>query len=160
MKPAPILLPRHLAQRVPADTAALIVGVGNVALLSQPLLGFLASRQCPGHLLIETLDHVPQWVREGRVLLSGFHAPLEQQVLISHLRRGGRVIKVLARSFASTYRPTCFEEKQALAENRLLVISPFSATAKRTTRETALQRNHLVRALADEVHSIDSAPER
>lgn len=160
MKPAPILLPSHLARRIPADTAAPIVGVGNAALLSEPLFGFLASRQCPGHLLIETLDRVPHWVREGRVLLSGFHAPLEQQVLISHLRRGGRAVKILARSFASTYRPACSEEKQALAENRLLVISPFPTTVKRTTRQTALQRNQLVRALADEVHSADSAPER
>ncbi len=67
---------------------------------------------------------------------------------------------ILARSFASTYRPACPGEKQALAENRLLVISPFPASVKCTTRKTALQRNHLVHALADEIHGTDSAPER
>lgn len=86
---------------LPADAAARIVGIGNAALLAEALLGFLAPRQCPGHILIEILERVPQWAREGRVLLSGFHSPLEQQVLISHLRRAGRAVKVLARGFAA-----------------------------------------------------------
>jgi len=158
MNPAPIPLPPRLASRLSVDTAARIVGVGNAALLGEALLGFLAPRQCPGQLLIATLDLVPQWVREGRVLVSGFHAPLEQQVLHSHLRRAGRAVKVLARGFAATYRPASPEEKQALAENRLLVLSAFPATVKRSTRETALQRNQLVHALASEVCEPTSFP--
>lgn len=159
MKPAPIPLPPHLVPRIPADTAAAFAGVGNVALLSEPLLGFIASRQCPGHLFIETLERVPQWVSEGRVLVSGFHSPLEQQVLISHLRRGGRAVKVLARALAASgYRPATPEERQALTENRLLVVSTFPASTQRTTRETALQRNQLVRTLALEVCEPTSDP--
>ncbi len=159
MNPAPIPLPPRLATRLPAETAAQIVGTGNAALLAEALLGFMASRQCPGHLFIETLDLVPQWAREGRVLVSGFHSPLEQQVLHSHLRRAGRAVKVLARSFAETgYRPASSEEKQALAENRLLVLSVSPAAVKRITRETALQRNQLVHALAAELHTPMPSP--
>lgn len=152
MKPAPIPLPPRLVSRIPDDTAANFVGVGNAALLAEPLFGFIASRQCSGHLLIEALERVPQWVSEGRVLVSGFHSPLEQQVLTSHLRRGGRAVKVLARALAvSGYRPATPEERQALTENRLLVVSTFPASTQRTTRKTALQRNQLIRALALEV---------
>ena len=41
---------------------------------------------------------MPEWVKAGRVIVSGFHSPLEQQVLHSVLRRTGRVVKVLARN--------------------------------------------------------------
>lgn len=78
MQPAPIPLPPHLALRIPADTAANLIGVGNAALLSEPLFGFIASRLCAGHLLIGTLERVPQWAHEHRILISGFHSPLEQ----------------------------------------------------------------------------------
>lgn len=104
MKPTPITLPPHLVARLPADTGARIVGVGNAALLTEPLLGLIASRECPGHVLLEILDRVPEWVKAGRVILSGCHSPLEQQVLRSVIRRKGRAVKVLARGMTG-YRP-------------------------------------------------------
>lgn len=152
MKLVPIRLPPHLAPRVPADVAARIVGVGDAVLLAKPLLGLAASRECPGHILIETLERVPQWVHEGRVVVSGFHAPLEQQVLRSLLRREGRAVKILARGLTTDrdYRPTA-EEREPLAQGRLLVLSALPPQAQRTTRETALARNRLVVQLAAEV---------
>lgn len=152
MKPAPIPLPPNIAQRVPVDTAAYLLGVGNAALLAEPLLGFIASRQCPGHTLIETLERVPEWTRNNRILVSGFHSPLEQQVLRSLLRRQGRAVKVLARCFndKTGYRPNA-EEHEPLAQGRLLILSAFPLNATRTTRETSLDRNHLVLQLAAEV---------
>jgi predicted Rossmann fold nucleotide-binding protein DprA/Smf involved in DNA uptake len=156
MKPAPISLPLHLAARVPAETAVCIVGVGEVALLTEPLLGFISSRECPGHILIETLERVPQWVQEGRIVISGFHAPLEQQVLRSLLRREGRAVKVLARG-VTDYRPTA-DEQEPLAQGRLLILSALPPQIKRITRETALRRNHLVRQLSAEVCTPYIAP--
>jgi predicted Rossmann fold nucleotide-binding protein DprA/Smf involved in DNA uptake len=114
-----------------------------------PLLGLIASRECPGHVLLETLARVPEWVRAGRVIVSGFHSPLEQQVLRSLLRRRGRVVKVLARGM-SDYRPTA-EEIEPLATGRMLVITNCPPEVRRTTRATALARNRLVLALADEI---------
>lgn len=148
MKPTPIILPPCLAARLPSDTAARIVGVGNAALLAEPLLGLISSRECPGHVLLETLDRVPEWVTAGRVILSGCHSPLEQQVLRSLLRRRGRVVKVLARGMTD-YRPTA-EEREPLANGRMLVITACPPEVRRTTRETALARNRLVLALASE----------
>lgn len=149
MKPAPVTLPPHCAQHVGPDLATRIVGVGETALLAESLLSLIASRECPGHVLLETLERVPEWVQSGRVIVSGFHSPLEQQVLRSVLRRKGRAIKVLARGM-SDYRPTA-EEREPLATGRLLVITACPSEVRRTTRDTALARNRLVLALASEI---------
>lgn len=158
MTPVPVTLPSHSAQRVSPDLAQ-IVGVGETALLAEPLVGLIASRECPGHVLLETLDRVPEWVKTGRVIVSGFHSPLEQQVLRSVLRRKGRVVKVLARGMTD-YRPTA-EEREPLAAGRMLVITACPPEVRRTTRETALARNRLVLALASEIivpHVADDSP--
>lgn len=149
MKPAPVTLPPHGADRIGPEFATRIVGAGETALLAEPLLGLIASRECPGHVLLETLDRVPEWVKAGRVIVSGFHSPLEQQVLRSVLRRKGRVVKVLARGMAD-YRPTA-EEREPLVAGRMLVITACPPEVRSTTRDTALARNRLVLALASEI---------
>lgn len=136
MRPVPVTLPLHCAQRVGPDLATRIVGAGETALLAEPLLGLIASRECPGHVLLETLDRVAEWVKAGRVIVSGFHSPLEQQVLRSVLRRKGCVVKVLARGFSGKsgdYRPTA-EEREPLAAGRMLVITACAPEVRRTTR--------------------------
>jgi predicted Rossmann fold nucleotide-binding protein DprA/Smf involved in DNA uptake len=151
MRLSSVNLPSDRAQRVGPEFVAEIRGTGNTALLSDPLLGLIGSRECPGQVLLETLEHVPEWVKLGRVIVSGFHSPLEQQVLRSVLRRKGRVIRVLARGLdpeRSVLRLTP-EEGLALRESRLLVISPFGSDVTRTTRVTSLQRNRFVLALSD-----------
>jgi predicted Rossmann fold nucleotide-binding protein DprA/Smf involved in DNA uptake len=151
MKTELITLPSLCADRVGPEIAARIVGAGETALLAEPLLGLIASRECSGQVLLETLEHVPKWVKAGRVIVSGFHSPLEQQVLRSVLRRKGRLVKVLARGLdpeRSVLRLTP-EEGLALRESRLLVISPFGSDVTRTTRVTSLQRNQFVLALSD-----------
>ena len=159
MKTALVTLPSHCAQRVGAELATRIVGAGETALLAEPLLGLIASRECPGHALLETLDRVPEWVKAGRVIVSGFHSPLEQQVLRSALRRKGRVVKVLARGMTD-YRPAP-DEREPLTTGRMLVITACPPALRRTTRETALARNRLVLALASEIvvpHVADDSP--
>ena len=124
--------------------------LGNPDLLQIPLLGLLCSRQCPGGVILETLDRVPEWVKTGCVIVSGFHAPLEQQVLCSLLRRAGRAVKVLARTLDG-YRPSP-QEREALAGGRLLLLSSFPPTVRRTTREAAITRNRLVAALCQDLY--------
>ncbi len=149
MKPTPVILPAILRDRLGTDAPEQLAGVGNPALLDRPLLGLISSRECPGHVLLDTLDRVPEWVKASRVIVSGFHSPLEQQVLRSLLRRNGSAVKVLARGMTD-YRPTP-EEREPLTSGRMLVISAFAPEVRRTTRETALARNRLVLALATEI---------
>jgi predicted Rossmann fold nucleotide-binding protein DprA/Smf involved in DNA uptake len=137
--------------RVGNDLSARIIGDGETSLLSKPLLGLIASRECPGNVLLETLERVPQWVKGGRVIVSGFHSPLEQQVLRSLLRRNGQAIKVLARCFSASGYRLAKEEQDAFANGRLLIISAFGADTPRVTRVSAIKRNELVIALSTEV---------
>ncbi len=163
MKTEPVILPPVCAQRVDTELSTRIVGAGETSLLCEPLLGLIASRECPGHVLLETLDRVPEWVKAGRVIVSGFHSPLEQQVLRSVLRRKGRAVKVLARGFddkSGEYRPQP-DEREALAAGRMLVITACPPEARRTTRATALARNRLVLELATEIvapHVTEESP--
>ncbi|MBV6475194.1 MAG: hypothetical protein MOGDAGHF_00711 [Rhodocyclaceae bacterium] len=149
MKPAPVTLPDLLRRRLGDSAPAQWAGVGNMALLDEPLLGLISSRECPGHVMVETLERVPAWVSAGRVVASGFHSPLEQQVLRSLLRREGCAVKVLARGMTD-YRPLP-EERDSLAAGRLLVLTAFAPNVQRVTRETALERNRLVTAMAEEL---------
>jgi len=138
VEPAPVPLPSSLgAQCASAGLSAALSGVGKAALLHAPLLGLCCSRGCPGGVIIDTIEQVPGWVAQGRVLVSGFHAPLEQQVLRSLLRRGGSAVKL---------PPP--EEREPLAAGRLLVATAFPAEVRRITRKTALVRNRQVIALA------------
>lgn len=136
-----------------------LFSVGNTALLNEPLLGLLASRECPGSVLLETLDRVPQWIKENRIILSGFHSPLEQQVLRSVLRREGRVVKLLARGLTDYRVPS--GELEALDDGRLLVLTACPPEVRRTIRATALERNRLLLVLASEVvapHIAEGSP--
>ncbi len=146
-----ITLPSFFGPAVPAVQA-----LGNTALLDGPLLGLLASRECPGAVLIETLERVPGWVRTGQVIVSGFHSPLEQLVLRSLLRRQGKAVKILARG-----RPThriAGPERTALEAGRLLILTACPQGVKRITRASALARNRLVLALARECVIPHAAP--
>lgn len=63
MKAALVSLPTALQGRWGVGAPAQSMGVGNTALLAQPLLGLTASRQCPGHVLLQTLELATQWER-------------------------------------------------------------------------------------------------
>ena len=146
MKAAPVILPTALLVRLGVGTPPGFMAVGNTALLAEPLLGLIASRQCPGHVLLQTLEQAAQWARMQQVVLSGFHSPLEQQVLRSMLRRNGKVIKLLAHALVDYRVPA--EEMAPLAEGNMLVLSACLPQVTRTTRASALMRNQLVLALA------------
>ncbi len=116
MKATPVTLPTALQGRLGVAAPAPFMGVGNTALLAQPLLGLIASRQCPCHVLLQTLELTAQWARAQQVVLSGFHSPLEQHVLRSMLRRQGRAIKLLAHALDDYRVPDA--EQAPLAKGR------------------------------------------
>ena len=151
MKLVSISMNANFAQLVGAEFASRIIGVGESSLINKPLLGLIASRECPGNVLLATLERIPQWVKAGRVIVSGFHSPLEQQVLRSLLRRNGHAVRVLARCFSASGYRLVKEEQDAFANGRLLIISAFGADTPRVTRVSAIKRNELVIALSSEV---------
>jgi predicted Rossmann fold nucleotide-binding protein DprA/Smf involved in DNA uptake len=155
-EPFSIPPPEKLAQnaaRFGAKAPEVLFGIGNAALLDEPLLCVIASRSCPGNIFMQTVERVPEWIKAGKVIASGFHSPLERQVLRSALRRNGRVIKVLARGISNRSNLRLApEETEAVASDNMLVITAFPPSSHRTTRETALARNRFVIALAGEIY--------
>lgn len=152
LEPAPIPIPDILCKRLLScgmEVPEFFAGVGNVALLNQPLLGIIASRSCPGDIFLQIIERVPEWIKAGKVLVSGFHSPLEQQVLQSALRRRGRIVKVLARGIAHRLKPKR-EECEAILAGNMLTVTIYPPTVQRTLRAAALERNRFVLALAEE----------
>lgn len=120
---------------------------GNEAFLELRKTAFLCSRKCPGNVILRAYDWAVEQRDKGMCVISGFHSKIEKDVLHYLLKGSQSVILVLARSMLKRFPPAL---KEALAENRLLILSPFDNRVKRPTRETALKRNKLMLNLAEE----------
>ncbi|MBA3056826.1 MAG: DNA-processing protein DprA [Gammaproteobacteria bacterium] len=125
-----------------------LTGVGGQALLTQPMMAFFASRQCPGTAIRAAIDWALQQAQARQVVISGFHAPLEQSVLTVLLQARSPVVVVLARPVDGAKLPSAWVEP--MAQGRVAVVSSV-ATAKRLTVERATLRNAQVAQLATNI---------
>lgn len=127
---------------------------GNLDILadSQQLTGLFCSRNCPGSLILPSFDYVTSLRDAGRTVASGFHSEMEQECLKILLRGTQPIIICPARAIHNMRVPA--QWKSPLAENRLLILSPFDERQKRTTVKLAEQRNHFVASLSDELFVI------
>ena len=93
---------------------------GNKGLLDGYLVAFFASRTAPP----EALDLATQWAREiaqtDKIVISGFHSPIERAVLDILLAHNHPVVVVLGRSL---YRKIPQHLSQAYQQNQVLFIS-------------------------------------
>jgi predicted Rossmann fold nucleotide-binding protein DprA/Smf involved in DNA uptake len=130
--------------------------IGNLDLLTQQPIGFFCSVKCPGDLILKTYD-LAQALRDQAIpVISGFHSPIEQDCL-TILQRGTQpIIHCYARSIHKI-RLTA-EQTQAIAQNRLLLLSPFSETYTRTSVELAAKRNEVVGTIAPATFLAYAAP--
>jgi predicted Rossmann fold nucleotide-binding protein DprA/Smf involved in DNA uptake len=130
-----------------SDQFAACASVGNRELLGDVKLGLFCSVHCPGKLVVRTYELVRDLRDAGVTLVAGFHSPMEQECLRLVLRGGSPVIVCPARSVQDMRLHP--EWKPLLQVGRLLLISPFPASVRRVTRETAQIRNAFVARLAD-----------
>lgn len=128
---------------------------GNRDVLDRPLAAFFSSVRCPGHLASKSYDLAQKWRAADQPVVSGFHSPVEKEVLKVMLRSTVPVCVVLARSLPRRI-PTEF--RRPIDEGRLLLLSPYDEKTRRVTRETAARRNHVAAALADKVFVAYAAP--
>ncbi len=121
---------------------------GNKAILQEAQVAFLCSRRCPAPVVLKSYD----WAIEKRnamtCVISGNHSQIEKDVLHYLLQGEQSIIVALARGLKKRLEP---ELAEALAKNRLLIITPFSPRVTRVTQETANQRNELMAELASEI---------
>ena len=129
---------------------------GNRCLLDEPLTGLFCSNRCPGDLILKTYD-LARAMRDACVpIIGGFQTPMERECLRLLLRGEQPVVVCPARGIDKMRIPR--DWRTALDDDRLLVLSPFPATVRRPTAETAAQRNDLVASLASRVFIAHAAP--
>lgn len=123
--------------------------MGNLEILCRRLLGLFCATRCPGAVILRTYD-LAQALRAARVaVISGFHTPMEKECLDLLLRGEQPVVICPARSIEHMRLPLAW--RKPLAEQRLLILSPFAAQQRRSTIELAETRNRFVATLADTI---------
>ena len=120
---------------------------GNKELLDRHLVAFFASRNSPP----EALDLAKRWAHEmaqtEKIVISGFHSPIERAVLDILLAHGCSVVVTLGRSL---YRKIPAHLQAAYDENRVLFIS--FRDSSRPSFSNSQTRNWLTADLAAEVY--------
>lgn len=132
-----------------SKTLPTISAIGNLSILQNKTIALFCSIQCPGDLILKTYDLALALREQQQTVISGFHSPMEQECLTLLLRGSQPVIHCPARSLDNLrLKP---EWKSAIAQNRLLLLSPFAAHQHRATAELAQTRNQFVAAIADAI---------
>lgn len=126
----------------------MVTTFGNTDLLKLPKTAFLCSRKIPASAVLKCYDWALEQRNNGHCVISGFHSPIEKDVLHFLLMGKQPVIMALARGMKKRMEP---EITGAVQEGRLLLVTPFEESVKRVTSENAEKRNRLMIDLADEV---------
>ncbi|MBI5444116.1 MAG: DNA-binding protein [Deltaproteobacteria bacterium] len=132
------------------DRWARLWGLGDVGLLREKYLGLFCSTRCPGDVILKAYDTARALRDAGVAVIGGFHTPMEQECLDLLLRGTQPVVWCPARGLPNPRRLAA-PRREALADGRLLILSPFSGQAKRVTAPLAELRNDLVSRLADQL---------
>lgn len=116
--------------------------LGPFALLANPATAFLCSTRCPGDKVLEAYDWARQQCDTGGTVVSGFHTPVEKDVLAILARRGANILLAAARDLPKTVPK---DLKRAWDEGRLTILSPFDyGRVTRASRESSSARNRFV----------------
>ena|SRR3989338_2349574 len=132
-----------------------IVGVGNMALLEQPLTAFFASRRCSGRAIRAAMDWAVEQVRAKTPLIGGFHSPLEQSVLEVVLSAHAPVVIVIARQLHAASLPVAWREA---AQAGTAAVVSIEETQQRLTAEQAMRRNHWIARQAAHIVVAEASP--
>lgn len=115
---------------------------GPPELLSRPVTAFLCSTRCPGDKVLEAYDWARRQCDEGGAVISGFHTPVEKDVLAILARRGAHILWVPARDLPKRI-PKALQP--AFEEGRLVILSPFpSGQPSRPTKASCSLRNRFI----------------
>ena len=120
---------------------------GNKDLLDRELVAFFASRKATPHDTQLALQWAESICKTDKVVISGFHSPLEKEILNYLLEHHHPVIFALGRALYKKVPPRL---QSAFDEGRLLFIS-FRGYSRHSWN-SALQRNWGAAGLADEIY--------
>jgi len=118
--------------------------IGNTELLKFPKTAFLCSRKAPASAVLKCYDWATTMREQGQCVVSGFHSPLEKDVLLFLLKGKQPVILVLGRTMFNQIPEILLKP---LAEDRLVIVSISDEI--RQSEQTAEQRNQYIVDIAD-----------
>jgi hypothetical protein len=141
--------PDRLIERLGGAAPQSISIIGSGEHLKGPLIAFLCSKEAPGATILKAFDQAAAWRDSGCCVISGFHSPLEKECLAILLRGRQPVVLSPARGIGSMRLPA--EQRRAVEDGRLTIISPFTPQDRRASADLGRQRNLFIMALADEI---------
>ena len=121
--------------------------LGNTLLLDRYLVAFFASRSSTAEVAERALRWAGDICQTDRVVISGFHSPLEKEVLRVLIEHKHPVIIALGRAL---YKKVPLDLQSALDEGRLLFVS-FRGYSRHSWKSSEI-RNWKAAGLADEVY--------
>ncbi|MCA1595500.1 MAG: hypothetical protein LC772_03620 [Chloroflexi bacterium] len=131
--------------------------LGNVHILERRLVALFCSIHCPPQLLAPCLELAQNLRDAGEVFIGGFHSPAERECLKALFAAGAPVVVCPGRSL-ETFARLAPEWRAPLSEGRLLLISHFDSGISRVTADSAMRRNRIAAALADELVVVYASP--
>ena len=148
--------PEGVKEYLKTDTPEIIWSIGNTDLLPGPnttlngdLWALFCSNKCPGEIILKAHDLAQKFKERGIPTIGGYHSPVEKECLRVLLRGTQPILLCPARGIENMRLKPAW--KDALAEERLLILSPFESRYDRQTVALANQRNAFVAALSDKI---------
>lgn len=148
----PEILRSRLGENAPPE----LILLGDKSLLRLRKTALFCSARTPGNAILRAHDAARRMRDEGVAVISGFHSPIEKECLRILLRGRQPVIICPARAIDAMRVPK--EVRAAFDAGRVLFLSPFTGQAERITKESALLRNEVVAALADDAYIAHVSP--
>ena len=136
-------------QPLPEGIKPDLKAIGNSEVLNLEYTALFCSIRCPGDLILKAYDLARAMREAGTPVIGGFQTPMEKECLRLLLRGNQPVVVCPARGIDNMRVPR--DWRPAIAERRLLVLSPFPPSQRRPTVKLAAQRNDMVVALASRV---------
>ena len=121
--------------------------LGNTSLLDRYLVAFFASRSSTAEITERALQWATNICQTDKVVISGFHSPLEKEVLRVLIEHKHPVIIALGRAL---YKRVPSNLQTAFDEGRLLFVS-FRGYSRHSWKSSEI-RNWKAAGLADEVY--------
>jgi predicted Rossmann fold nucleotide-binding protein DprA/Smf involved in DNA uptake len=150
LKPSDVDWPTKLNNRLGSEAPRELAYLGPRTLLSLKKTSLFCSRQTPGSVILRAHDATRHLRERGLLVVSGFHSQIEKDCLTLLLRGRQPIIICVARALKSMRIPSVCRD--AFNAGRILFVSPFSDRPTRVTIGSAVRRNEVVAALADEAY--------
>ncbi|MDI6770371.1 MAG: DNA-processing protein DprA [Anaerolineales bacterium] len=148
----PANLVKHFGEGAPEGIAC----IGNLELLESLPMGVFGSVRCPASLILQAHDMAQSLRKKQTPVISGFHSPVEKEVLSVLLRGYGPLVICMARGLEGMRVPS--EYHKPLEDGRLTLISSFDSTVRRAQAKISYERNRLVAALAERILVLHAEP--